>query len=87
MSHEVLREKQPAASAAAMVLIIGLALLLLTLAAVFAWLLLTGRGSDYLMGTLLAGEFFLAGLLLVLYAKNFVVFRQVSEERKERLLW
>jgi len=87
MGFEVLRQKEPAGSAAVMVLIVGLALLLLILAAVFAWLLLTGRGNDYLLGSLLAGEFLLAGLLLVLYARNFVVFRQVSEEREERLLW
>jgi uncharacterized RDD family membrane protein YckC len=87
MGFEVLRTKQPAGSAAAMVLIIVLALLLLALAAVFAWLLLTGRGNDYLLGTMLAGEFMLAGLLLVLYARNYVIFRQVAEEREERLLW
>ncbi len=87
MSFEVLRQKQPAGSAAAMILIIVLALLLLGLAAVFAWLLLTGLGNDYLLGTLLAGEFLLGGLLLVLFARNFVAFRQVAEEREERLLW
>ena len=87
MSFEVLEEKRPAGSSALMLLIILLSLLLLGLASLFAWLLLSGRGSDYQLGTILAGEFLLAGLLLVLYARNYVVFRRVAEEREERLLW
>lgn len=87
MSFEVLREKKPACSAAAMVLIIALSLLLLGLGIAFAYQLLSGRGGDYLLGTLLAVEFLVIGVLLVLYAKSFVTFRQVAEEREERLLW
>lgn len=87
MSYEVLEVKRPAGSSALMLLIIILSLLLLVLAGVFAWLLLSGRGSDYQLGTILAGEFLLAGLLLVQYARNFVVFRRVAEEREEPLLW
>lgn len=87
MSFEVIREKKPSCSVAAMVLVIVLAVLLLGTAVAFAYLLISGRGNDYLLGTLLAFEFLLAGLLLVAYAKGFSTFRQVAEDREERLLW
>ena len=87
MSFEVLREKKPSCSALAMILITVLSVLLLGMAAVFAYLLLSGRGNDYELGTLLAFEFLVAGVLLVLYAKSFAAFREVAEDREERLLW
>jgi hypothetical protein len=87
MSFEVLREKKPSWSTLAMFLITGLSLLLLGMAVVFAYLLLSGGGSDYEMGTLLAFEFLVAGVILMLYARNFATFREVAEDREERLLW
>ena len=87
MSFEVLREKKPSCSAAAMALVIVLSALLLGMAVAFAYLLLSGRGNDYLLGTLLAFEFLAAGVLLVVYGKGFASFRQVAEDREERLLW
>jgi len=87
MSFEVLREKKPSCSTLAMLLITVLAMLLLGMALLFAYLLLSGRGSDYEMGTLLAFEFLVAGVILMLYAKSFVAFREVAEDREERLLW
>ncbi len=86
MSFEVLRESKPPCSVIGMVLTIVLSLLLLGVGIVFAFLLITGRGNDYLLGTLLAVEFLLAGLALVLYARIFVVFREVAEDREEPLL-
>jgi uncharacterized membrane protein (DUF485 family) len=87
MSFEVLREKKPSCSTLAMVLVLVLSTLLLGMAAVFAYLLVTGRGNDYQLGTLLAFEFLVAGVLLVVYAKNFSSFREVAEERDEGVLW
>ncbi len=87
MSFEVLREKEPSCSALAMILITGLSVLLLGMAAVFAYLLLSGRGDDYELGTLLAFEFLVVGVLLVIYAKSFAAFREVTEDREDRLLW
>lgn len=87
MSFELLKQRQPSCSRSATVLVVLLAALLLGLAVTFAWLLLTGRGDNYLLGTLLALEFLAAGVLLVAYGKGFVVFRQVAEDRDERLLW
>ena len=87
MSFEVLRESSPSCSVTGMLLTIILSLLLLSVGIVFAFLLITGRGNDYLLGTLLAVEFLLAGLALVLYARVFVVFREVAEDREEPLLW
>jgi hypothetical protein len=87
MNFEVLREKKPSYSTLAMLLITVLALLLLGMALLFAYLLLSGRGSDYAMGTLVAFEFLVAGVILILYAKSFTAFREVAEDREERLLW
>lgn len=87
MSFEVLEGKKPACSLAATIVVVLLALALLGLAVAFAYLLLSGRGNGYLLGTLLALEFFLAGVLLVAYGKGFVTFRKVAEDREEPLLW
>jgi hypothetical protein len=87
MSAEILREKQPSCSAAAMVVIAVLALVLLGLGAVSAYLLLSGRGNNYLLGSLLAFEFLIAGVEVLLYARFFIAFREVCEDREEELLW
>jgi len=87
MSMEVLQEKRPTYSAAAMVVIIILAVMLFGIAIAFAYLLLSGKGSNYVLGTLLALDFLIAGLEVVLFAKYFVAFREVSEDREEELLW
>ncbi|MEJ2031885.1 MAG: hypothetical protein P8Y63_02350 [Deltaproteobacteria bacterium] len=87
MSFEVLQEKRPSCSAAAMTLMIVFSVLLLGLAVAFSYLLVSGRGNDYLLGTMLSLEFLVVGVLLIFYAKGFVTFRQVAEDREERLLW
>jgi hypothetical protein len=87
MSAEILHEKQPSCSAAAMVAIAVLALILLGMGAVSAYLLLSGRGNNYLLGSLLAFEFLIAGVEVLLYARFFIAFREVCEDREEELLW
>jgi uncharacterized membrane protein YciS (DUF1049 family) len=87
MSFEILREKKPSCSALAMIVITVLSASLLSMAVAFAYLLLSGRGNNYEMGTLLAFEFLVAGVIIVLYAKSFSEFREVAEDREERLLW
>jgi hypothetical protein len=87
MSAEIIREKRPSCSAAALVVITVLGLVLLGMGAVFAYLLLSGRGNNYLLGSLLAFEFLIAGVEVFLYARFFIAFREVCEDRKEELLW
>ncbi len=87
MSFEIIREKKPVYPKAAAVAVLALALLLLGAGAAFAWLLVTGEGSDYLLSSLLAFEFLVAGVEIVLFARYFVSFREVSEDREEELLW
>ncbi|NOY12170.1 MAG: hypothetical protein GXP51_00295 [Deltaproteobacteria bacterium] len=87
MSFEILQQKKPSYSGVLMALVILLSLLLLGFGGVFAWLLISGHGSNYLLGTLLAFEFLFAGMALVLYARCFLVFREVAEDREEELLW
>lgn len=87
MSFEIIRESKPSGSRAAAAAIPALAVLLLGTAVVFAYLLISGTGSDYVMGALLALEFLIAGLEVLLYGRYFVPFREVSEDREEELLW
>ncbi len=87
MSFEIIREYTPSFPRKAASFIAMLAILLVVLAAAFAYLMISGTGSDYLMGTLLAFEFLIAGLEVLLYGRYFVPFREVSEDREEELLW
>jgi zinc transporter ZupT len=87
MSYEIIEEKKPSYSKAAAFAVLILSILLIGAGAVFAYLLMTGKGSDYLLGTLLALEFLIAGIELVIFARYFVPFREVSEDREEELLW
>lgn len=87
MSIEVIHEKKPSYAAAAMAVIVILAVVLLGMGVAFAYLLISGKGNNYLLGTLLAFELLIAGIEVVLYARYFIVFREVSEDREEELLW
>jgi hypothetical protein len=87
MGIEVIREKKPTYSVAAMAVIIVLAAVLLGVAAAFAYLMISGKGNNYQLGTMLALEFLVAGIEVVLFARYFIAFREVSEDREEELLW
>ena len=87
MSFEMIRQRKPSYSKAAMAAIILLSLLLLGMGVAFAFLLISGKGDNYLLGTLLAFEFLCAGVDVVLYARCFSTFREVAEDREEELLW
>lgn len=87
MSFQIIEEKKPAYPRGAAIAVLIFAILLLGAGAAFAYLLITGEGSDYLMGSLLASEFLVAGVEIVLYARYFIPFREVSEDREEELLW
>jgi amino acid permease len=87
MGFEIIQEKKPSYSGIAMAVIIALSVMLFGMAVTFAYLLISGKGSDYLLGTLLAFEFLASGVIVVLYARYFIPFREVSEDREEELLW
>jgi hypothetical protein len=87
MAFEIIEEKKPSYSGAAMAAIIVISAILLGLGIAFVYLLIFGKGNNYLLGTLLAFEFLCAGIALVLYGRAFVAFREVSEDREEELLW
>ncbi len=87
MSFEIIQERKPGYPLAAVFAVLVLGVLLVGAGAAFFYFLLTGEGSDYILGTLLAAEFLIAGLELVLFARYFVPFREVSEDREEELLW
>ena len=67
--------------------IVLLSVLSLCMSVLFAYLFITGRGNNFLYGTMLSLEFLMAGIILALYLKYFLGFREVSEDREEELLW
>ncbi len=87
MSFDIITERKPAYPNAATIVVLILSTVLLGLGATFAYLLITGNGNDYLLGTLLACEFLIAGVEIVLFVRYFIPFREVSEDREEELLW
>jgi hypothetical protein len=87
MSFKIIVEKKPSYSGTAMAVIIALSVMLLVTAAAFAYLLISGKGNNYLLGTLLSLEFLISGITVVLYARYFIAFREVSEDREEEMLW
>ncbi len=87
MGFEILHSKKPSYSIAATAAIIMLSILSLCISVLFAYLFITGKGNNFIMGTLLSIEFFITGIILTLYLKYFLEFREVSEDREEELLW
>lgn len=87
MAFELIKEEQPSYSVVALAVIVVLVVLLVGVAIAFAYLLISGKGSDYLLGALLGFEFLIAGLEVIVYGRFFVPFREVSEDRSEELLW
>jgi len=87
MSMDVIQAKKPSCSILAMILLFILAAVLLGLGITFAYLLISGKGNNYELGTLLAFLFLVAGIEVVVYARYFMVFREVREDREEELLW
>jgi len=87
VGYRVIGQKKPSYSVFAMLVIALLAVVLLGMAAAFAYLMISGKGNDYVLGMLLAFEFLVAGVEVVIYARYFMGFREVSEDRDEELLW
>ncbi len=71
----------------------GFWLILITVIAIvlFAILFLvkyfTVGGPDWQLGLFIAAEFFLFALAILFYARFFVPYREVSEDREDELLW
>lgn len=87
MGYEIIKQVRPSCSKGAAVAIGIVAAMLFATAIVFGYLIVIGRGSNYVLGTLFANEFFLIGLEVVLYGRYFTSFRQVSEAREDEFLW
>ncbi len=87
MSFEIITERKPDYPNSATIVVLILSILLLGSGVTFACLLITGNGNDYLLGTLLACEFLIAGIEIVIFVRYFIPFREVSEDREEELLW
>ncbi len=87
MSFEIINIKRPSYSIVAGGVIVLLSIVSLFISVLFAYLFITGKGNNFIFGTMLAVEFLIAGIILILYLKYFLGFREVSEDREEELLW
>ncbi|MCL4557161.1 MAG: hypothetical protein M1491_00735 [Deltaproteobacteria bacterium] len=87
MGFEVIHSKKPSYSMAAAGVIVLLSILSLCISALFAYLFVTGRGNNMVMGTMVSAEFLIAAVVVTLYLRYFLEFREVSEDREEELLW
>ncbi len=87
MGFEVIHSKKPSYSISAAITITLLSLASLVISVLFAYLFITGKSTNFIIGMMLSAEFLVAGIILVVYLKYFLVFREVSEDRKEELLW
>ena len=87
MGFEVIHSKKPSYSMAAAGGIVLLSILSLCISALFAYLFITGRGDNLVMGTMVSAEFLIAAVVITLYLRYFLEFREVSEDREEGMLW
>ncbi|MGB9735221.1 MAG: hypothetical protein ACPL1H_03215 [bacterium] len=87
MGFEVIEIKKPSYAIWVTITIVILSLVSLGISVVFAYLFITGKGNNFIYGTILSINFLITGVILVLYLKYFIGVREVSEDRKEELLW
>lgn len=87
MSFEIIGTNKPSYALWAAMAIIILAIASLCLSMLFAYLFITGKGNNFVYGTIISTNFLIAGIILILYLKYFIGIREVSEDRKEELLW
>ncbi|MGC8578771.1 MAG: hypothetical protein ACP5QW_00145 [bacterium] len=87
MGFEVIEVKKPSYAIWVTITIVILSLASLGISVVFAYLFITGKGNNFIYGTILSINFLITGVILVLYLKYFIGVREVSEDRKEELLW
>lgn len=87
MGFEIINSKKPSYSMAAAGAIVLLSIISLCISVLFAYMFITGKGNNFIYGTMLSLEFLMAGIILALYLKYFLGFREVSEDREEELLW
>ncbi len=71
----------------ALVVMIILVLLELMLAFIFMVGILMGRGNNFLLGTVLGGEFLVLAAAMICYIWAYLPPREVVEDRDEGLLW
>lgn len=87
MAFRTIYEKRASSSGIGAAVVVALSAMLLAAGVTFAYLFISGKGSDYMLGTMLAFELLCGGVAAVLYGKFFISFRKVSEDRDEELLW
>ncbi len=87
MATKEIRSIPPKNTGLGMVLITITVLLIIVVSVLFLIKYFTTGGPDWLLGVFMAVEFFLFGLAIVFYARFFLPFKEVSEDREDELLW
>jgi hypothetical protein len=71
----------------AMAVMIILVLMELALAFFFIFAILTGRGNNFLLGTVLGAEFLVLAAVMICYIWGHLPHREAVEDREKGLLW
>ena len=87
MATKEIRQIPPSNSATGLLLIAVTVLLIVVLAVAFIIKYFTAGGPDWQLGLFISAEFFLFALAVLFYARFFLPFREVSEDREDDLLW
>jgi len=87
MATQEIKQIPPTNSGTGLVLIAITVLLTAALAVAFILKYFTAGGPDWQLGLFISAEFFLFALAILFYARFFLPYREVSEEREDELLW
>ena len=70
-----------------MAVMIILVLMELALAFFFIFAILTGRGNNFLLGTIMGAEFLVLAAAMICYIWAHLPHREIVEDREKGLLW
>jgi len=87
MATKEIKQIPPSNSTTGLLLIAITVVLTVVLAVVFIVKYFTVGGPDWQLGLFLSVEFFLFALAILFYARFFLPYREVSEDREDELLW
>ncbi len=62
-------------------------LLEIVLSGFFIYSFITGVTNEYLLGGLMTAQLLVISLIILAFARTFIAFEEISEDREERYLW
>jgi hypothetical protein len=71
----------------ALIVMVILVLIEMVLSLFFIFAILTGRGNNFLLGTIMGAEFLVLAAAMICYICTHLPHREVVEDREKGLLW